>query len=51
MRRRDILIVYNYNGEMLVIDSSNAGFMGDNNLLASLKSILLSESRSFITRV
>ena len=41
----------NCNGEMLVIDGSNAGFWGDNNLLASLKSRRLSEVRSFITRV
>ena len=27
----------NCNGEMLIIDGSNAGFGGDNNLLASLK--------------
>ena len=39
----------NCNGEMLIIDGSNAGFGGDNNLLASLKSRLLSEARSFIT--
>ena len=37
------------NGEMLIIDGSNAGFGGDNNLLASLKSRWLSEARSFIT--
>ena len=30
----------NCNGEMLIIDGSNAGIGGDNNLLASLKSRL-----------
>ena len=39
----------NCNGEMLIIDGSNAGFGGDNNLLASLKIRRLSEARSFIT--
>ena len=39
----------NCNREMLIIDGSNAGFGGDNNLLASLKSRRLSEARSFIT--
>ena len=39
----------NCNGEMLIIDASNAGFGGDNNLLASLKRHRLSEVRSFIT--
>ena len=38
----------NCNGEMLVVDVSNAGFGGDN-LLASLKIRWLSEARSFIT--
>ena len=42
-------IQLNWNGEMFVIDGSNAGFGGDNNLLASLKSRLLSEAISFIT--
>ena len=37
------------NGEILVIDGSNACFGGDNNVLASLKSRRLSEARSFIT--
>ena len=41
----------NCNGEMLVIDGSNAGFGGDNNLLASLKIRRLSEARPFITCV
>ena len=39
----------NCNGEMLVIDGSNAGFGEDNNVLASLKSRMLSEAKSFIT--
>ena len=37
------------NGEMLDIDGSNAGFGGDNNLLANLKNRRLSEERSFIS--
>ena len=35
----------------IYIYGSNAGFEEDNNVLVSLKSCLLSESRSFITRV
>ena len=42
-------LIRKYFGEMLDIDGSNAGFGGDNNLLASLKSRRLSEERSFIT--
>ena len=41
----------NCNGEMLVIDGSNADFGEDNNLLSSLKSRRLSEAISFVTQV
>ena len=39
----------NCNGEILVIDGSNAVFGENNNLLARLKSRRLSDARSFIT--
>ena len=41
----------NCNGEILIINGSNAGFGEDNNLLASMKNSRLSEARSFTTRV
>ena len=43
------IIQLNCNGEMIIIDGSNDGFGGDNNLLASLKNRRLSEAISFIT--
>ena len=41
----------NCNVDNLVIDGSNVGFGGNNNLLAILKSHVLSEEISFMTRV
>ena len=41
----------NCNGEMLIIDGSNAMFGGDNNLLASLECCRLLEAISFINQV